>query len=410
MARKSFSAIHGVVRQVTQPFGLAAVFILAACGGGATAPGGGNGGGGGVVAVSSVAVSAPSTALLVGVSDSVGLGTTTVTATAKDASGNILSGRTITWSSSAAAVATVSAAGVITAVSPGTANISATSEGQIGSVAVTVTRPAVASLVIAPAAPALLVGVADSANLSVATFSATPKDAAGHQLTGRTIAWTSTVPTVATVNGNGTVTALSVGTTSINASSEGQTGSVSVTVARPAVATVTMSAAPPTLLTGVADSTNLGTATVTATPKDASGHILTGRPLTWSSSATSVASVSSAGLVKAVGAGNTTITATIEGQSGTVGVTVVKPAVAQVVVSPLTSSLKVGASENLTITLLDSQSHVLTGRFFGVGNNTPSIIDANGPQITAKAAGTGSVTYTSIPENVSTTATITVTP
>ncbi len=64
------------------------------------------------------------------------------TATLRDASGNALTGRVIAWSSSNAAVASVSSAGVVSGVSAGSANIIATSEGQNGSAGVTVTPAA----------------------------------------------------------------------------------------------------------------------------------------------------------------------------------------------------------------------------------------------------------------------------
>ncbi len=64
--------------------------------------------------------------------------TVALNATLRDADGTVLTGRTITWSTSAAAVATVSSAGVVTGVGPGTATITATSEGRNGSATITV--------------------------------------------------------------------------------------------------------------------------------------------------------------------------------------------------------------------------------------------------------------------------------
>jgi hypothetical protein len=55
-----------------------------------------------------------------------------------DASGNPLNGRQVAWSTDAANVATVSTAGVVTAVGPGSATITATSEGKTGSATITV--------------------------------------------------------------------------------------------------------------------------------------------------------------------------------------------------------------------------------------------------------------------------------
>ena len=59
-----------------------------------------------------------------------------------------------------------------------------------------------------------------------------------------------------------------------------------------------------------------------ATVKDAAGLVLTGRTITWSSSNTSVAAVSSSGIVSGLGTGSATVTATCEGTSGTAGISV----------------------------------------------------------------------------------------
>ena len=62
---------------------------------------------------------------------------------------------------------------------------------------------------------------------------ATTKDASGNVLTGRTIVWTTSDPAVASVDGAGLVTALKAGTVTVTATSEGKTGSASLTVAAP---------------------------------------------------------------------------------------------------------------------------------------------------------------------------------
>lgn len=58
-----------------------------------------------------------------------------------------------------------------------------------------------------------------------------------------------------------------------------------------------------------------------ATTADAMGNVLTGRAVTWASSNTAVATVSSTGLVMALALGQATITAASEGQSGTAALT-----------------------------------------------------------------------------------------
>jgi hypothetical protein len=65
--------------------------------------------------------------------------TLTLSASARDASGAVLSGKTVTWSSSATSVATVSAAGLVKAVAIGSASISATVDGKSAAVPITIT-------------------------------------------------------------------------------------------------------------------------------------------------------------------------------------------------------------------------------------------------------------------------------
>ena len=57
----------------------------------------------------------------------------------KDANGNVLTGKTVSWTSSSSSIASVTAAGLITAVAAGTTNIVATVDGKSGSAAITVT-------------------------------------------------------------------------------------------------------------------------------------------------------------------------------------------------------------------------------------------------------------------------------
>ncbi|OLD04992.1 MAG: hypothetical protein AUI99_02175 [Gemmatimonadetes bacterium 13_1_40CM_3_69_22] len=84
--------------------------------------------------VATVTVSPTSGSIVVG-------GAQQFSATLKDARGNVLTGRSVTWASSTATVATVDANGVARAVGIGVATITATSEGQSGTATLTVTVP-----------------------------------------------------------------------------------------------------------------------------------------------------------------------------------------------------------------------------------------------------------------------------
>src|SRR5262249_20503372 len=99
--------------------------------------------------------------------------TTQANATTKDATNNLLTGRTISCSISNTIVAPVSAPGLWTAVAAGTSTITATSEGVTGSSAVTVTTATpvpVATTAVSLASSSLTVGKTTQAT-------ATTKDA-----------------------------------------------------------------------------------------------------------------------------------------------------------------------------------------------------------------------------------------
>ena len=279
-------------------------------------------------------------------------GTTQLTAVTRDSAGNILTGRSITWSSSASGVATVSATGLVTGVAAGSATITATSEGKSGTAAVTVTVPSpapVATVTVTPTPTSVLAG-------ATVQLTATLKDSAGNVLVGRTITWTSSATGVATVSTSGLVTGVTGGTATITATSESKSGTALVTVTVPIpVATVTVTPNPSGVRVG-------GTLQLTAVTKDSAGNVLTGRTITWTSSATGVATVSATGRVTGVSAGSATITATSEGQDGTSALTVTLVPVATVTVTPNPTSIFVGGTAQLIATLRDSAGNMLTGR------------------------------------------------
>jgi len=237
--------------------------------------------------------------------------TVQLTATARDASGNPLSGRVMTWTSTNTSIATVNGSGLVSGAGAGSATITATTEGQSGTSSVTVTFVPVASVTVAPASASVQVG-------QTVQLTATPRDANGNALSGRAVTWSSTNTTVATVNGTGLVQGATAGSATITATSEGQSGTSAVTVTVAPVATVTVSPAAAAIQPGQ-------TVQLTATTKDANGNILTGRTVTWVSNSNAAATVSSSGLVTGVATGTALITATSEGKSGGAAIAVGTP-------------------------------------------------------------------------------------
>jgi hypothetical protein len=85
----------------------------------------------------------------------------------------------------------------------------------------------------------------------------------------------------------------------------------------PVAAVATVGVAAPTTTVNVGDNLQL-----VATTRDQSGATLNGHTVLWATSSSSVASVSTGGLVTGVSAGSATITATSEGKTGAVAITV----------------------------------------------------------------------------------------
>jgi uncharacterized protein YjdB len=236
---------------------------------------------------------------------------TIAVATPMDANGVALRDRAVTWSSNQPAVATVSSTGVVTAVAFGTAIITATSEGKSGSVTITVSLSPVSVVLLAPPSLRLVAG-------TLGTLFATLADARGIALFGRTVAWSSSDNRVATVNASGVVAAISDGSATIVATSEGKSAAVVVVVTPAPVASVTLSATALELVVG-------DLVTLVAEARDFNGSVLTGRTITWSSSDAAVANVNASGVIVAISSGTATIQATSEGRVASAIATVIAP-------------------------------------------------------------------------------------
>lgn len=96
----------------------------------------------------------------------------------------------------------------------------------------------------------------------------------------------------------------------------------------PVVATVTVTPISPTVVVGA-------TVALTAVARESNGNVITGRAVTWGSSINAFATVTAGGVVSGISAGTATISATVDGKTGSTTVTVVAPA-------PLTLTARVG--------------------------------------------------------------------
>jgi len=135
--------------------------------------------------------------------------------------------------------------------------------------------------------------------------------------------------------------------------------------------------------------------------------------VSWSSANSSIASVnSSSGLVTAVAAGTTQITATSEGKTGSSTITVPAPPpppvpVASVSVSPSSATVAIGSTQQLSATTRDANNNILTGRAvtWSSANTGVATVNSSG-RVTAVAVGSAQITATSEGQSGSSTITV----
>ncbi len=226
-----------------------------------------------------------------------------------DSKGAALLGKQPTWTSDNSSSVTVDTSGLAHAVAAGSAIITATVEGKADQVTVTVFDTTPASIVVTPSTLTLKVGETHALNVAVT-------NAAGDSITDAKVTWATDNAQIASVSTAGLSSGVAYGTAHITASAGTKVSApVTVTVVT-SIAQVKMSPAPiPPIAVGA-------TLQLSVTAADANGVVQTGRIATWQVSDPKIASVSSSGLVTGVGAGQTSVSVFVEGQSDAQPVTV----------------------------------------------------------------------------------------
>lgn len=249
----------------------------------------------------------------------------------------------ISWTSSNKNVATVSN-GLVKAIAPGTATITATAENVSGTATVTVKAKIypVTGVTLDKTSLTLTEGETETLKATVAPDNATDKS----------ITWSSSNASVATVDASGKVTAVSAGTATITVKTTdgGKTADCAVTVNQKVVPVTGVS-----LDKNELELTKGETVTLTATiaPEDA-----TDKSVTWSSLYPEIASVDDNGKITALEPGNTQITIRTNdgGKTATCKLTVKPVEVTGVTVSPSTLTVKEGQTGQLAATIAPAEA------------------------------------------------------
>jgi hypothetical protein len=144
---------------------------------------------------------------------------------------------------------------------------------------------------------------------------------------------------------------------------------------------------------------------LSATVKDVNGNILSGQPVSWSSSASTVASVSSSGLVTATALGTALITAASGNKSGVATINVVPEPIASITVAPGNDTLLVGETSQLTATMRDASNNVVTGRQPTWSSSSTGVATVSASGLVT-AVGDGVATISASADNKTASATI----
>ncbi len=147
-------------------------------------------------------------------------------------------------------------------------------------------------------------------------LAATVTDKHGTALVGTNIKWAVDHPEVASINGDGTVIARGLGSATVVVT-VGELLARATVVVRPVASAVHIAADSAITLPELANHP------LSATATDARGHVIGARFARWHTSDSTVATIDTVGMVRAVREGHATITATVDGASADAPITVV---------------------------------------------------------------------------------------
>ncbi|MDO5295014.1 MAG: Ig-like domain-containing protein, partial [bacterium] len=308
----------------------------------------------------------------------------------------------LTWSTDASAIASVSN-GTITGVGAGTANIKVSYNGKTSeTLSVTVSAAELLSLAIDPATVSLHKGE-EATVKAYGTFT----DESSRELT-QGLTWSSSKSDVAKVV-NGVITAVGEGSAEITVKSGEITSSVcKVTVSAATLDSITAEPTAVTVGSGLSETVKVYGEYSDGTRSDITSLV------TWTSDASTVAVVSessaSGAVVKGVSAGSAKLTASYEGKSATVNVTVTAATVESIAIKEKTAETFVGQSVTLTAqSVMSDGSTSASTPTLTWKSSDPSVatVDDNG-KVTGVKAGTATISAVSGDTACSQTCTVTI--
>ena len=234
----------------------------------------------------------------------------------------------------------------------------------------TPSAPHLVSISISPSSASLPLGTGKQLSAT-----GTNSDGSTNDLTA-VVSWSSAATSIATINSSGLVSSVAQGGATIKATMGGVSGAASITVGPPSLTGLSIAPSSSSLPLGTGKQL-----TATGTYTDGSSNDIT-TLVTWSSTAASIATVSSSGLVSSLAQGAATISATMGTISAAASIAVLPPQLSGLSITPAQASIYIGAASqkfSAIGTYTDNSTADLSNSVtWSVGNPRVSQVDTQG--------------------------------
>jgi hypothetical protein len=296
----------------------------------------------------------------------------------------------VQWNSSAATVVvlsnTVGTVGLATSSGTGAATITATLGTVTATTLLTVGAPAVVSIAVNPASATIALGTGQQYQ-AIATYT----DGSTQDLT-TSVSWSSSVSGVATVSSTGAASSLSTGTVIISASYGGASAGAVLTVSAPIPVAVQITPTSSSIAYGAQQQFQAFLTYSNGSVQNATNLV------SWTSSATGVATISSAGVATGVGGGGTSVYANAGGGlTAGATLTVAPPLLVSISVTPVSATINLSESQQFTATgtYADQSQQNLSGAVSWSSSNGNVVSLNNSGVGVATGFGTATISATS---------------
>ena len=326
----------------------------------------------------------------------------TATGTYSDGSTQNLS-FSVTWTSTSTNTATIGSTGLATSHGIGSTTITATSGGISGQANLNITSAVLSSISVTAPSGSLALGTTEQFTATGTFTDGTTQDISA------SVAWISSVPSVATIGLTGIATPIAQGVTSISASSGAvQSNSKSLTVLPAALQFIAVSPVGSSIAAGLTQQF-----TATGTYSDGSTQDITAT-VTWQSDTSTVARISASGVATAASVGAANISATSGSISGSTSLTVTPAQLVSIAITPAIPSIPLGSTQQFaaTGTYTDGSTQDLTATAHWSSSNSAvaTVSNSIGTYGVATSGATGNTTIAASLGSVSGSTILTVTP